>query len=131
MALGPAKGMTKDDEQLVLLVLGLGGALLASQRGGQQEGQQGGGSGTTVDAGAFPGDVLELVALKLREGGEGVLVHGLGREEHPVPLLWQPLHGRGRPSPHPQSRLLCRKCAPVCPSSSQSTRRGWPCPWSD
>ena len=58
-----------------------------------------GGEGSHGDTGAapvhtprllFPGDVLEL-----REGGEGVLIHGLSQEEHLVPLPWQPLHGGG------------------------------------
>ena len=86
MALGPAEGLTKDDKQPVLLVLGPCGAVLPSQRGGQQEGQ----SGTTVDTGALPGEILELPALELREA---VHVYSLGREERLLPPPRQPLHG--------------------------------------
>ena len=48
----------------------------------------------TVDAEALFGHVLELLALELREGGDGVLVDGLGEVEDLVALLQQTLNER-------------------------------------
>ena len=50
--------------------------------------------GVTVDAEALLGHVLELLALELREGGDGVLVDGLGEVEDLVALLQQTLNER-------------------------------------
>ena len=49
----------------------------------------------TVNAGAFPGDALELPALKLRDGRDAVVINGLGQGEHLVSFLQQPLHEGG------------------------------------
>ena len=46
-----------------------------------------GGLGVIVNAEVFLGNALELPALKLGDGGDGVHVHGLGQEEHLMSLL--------------------------------------------